>query len=408
MAASVHPRRARRLLARLSAVALGVIFALLLVEVGFRVLYGSLPPAIQIVTRFVRVHPFTDTRLAPLPLWESDRDYQTILRPGARDTVQIGSMSVRFSLSTYNWWGGRVGFRSPQPETGRVEGVALGDSHTTCFVDEQDCWVNILNAQLGLALSNLGQPTTGSLSHARLYWDFVAKPELGLGQPELVIWQFFGNDYNDDYGLALLNNEARTPPPDDALTEYFTDPYTSAFDRWLSEQSAIYALLTAPGRTSGRQAQMLVDPFRAEVGGEVMYFGRSYITESFDMRAPRNQEGEAISRDAILRTRDIVRGNSGQFVIVLLPAKEEVYRTVTEPYMGAETLDALAEPRERLMAFCAAQGIACFDATPALQAIASTGVHLFWPDDLHLNAEGNRVLAAAIASYLAEQGIVER
>lgn len=80
--------------------------------------------------------------------------------------------------------------------------MALGDSHTFCFTDAQDCWVDLLSARLGVPIANLGQPVTGSESHACRYFSFVANPDLGLRQPRLVLWQFFGNDYNDDYGLA--------------------------------------------------------------------------------------------------------------------------------------------------------------------------------------------------------------
>lgn len=398
-------RRRRRLVKRLGAGLFGVLFAILIVEIAVRLLFGSLPTGLQTVLRFVRVTPFTDQRLAPLPLYEGDRDYQTIMRPGARDELQVGSMNVSFLVSTYGWWGGRVGFRSPQPETGRVDAVALGDSFTACIVDLADCWVTLLSSETGIPFLNMGQTATGSLSHARLFWDFVAKPELGIGQPKVVLWQFFGNDYNDDFGLALINGTNQTPAPADPMTTNMTWRFTGDLDRWLMENSAVYALLTAMSRVGNTQA-LFVDPFHIQIGEGPLDFGQDYLIRAFDMNEARNLEGEQISQRAIRETRDTVEKNGGIFVVVIVPTKEEIYRRWTEPEMGAARIDGLEAPRRRLMAFCAAQDLTCFDAEAALKAASAGGAHLYYKDDMHLNPAGNRVLADAVAAFLDERGIV--
>jgi hypothetical protein len=398
-------RRGRRFANRFAAVLFGILFAVLLAEIAVRLLFGSLPAGMQTVLRFVRVTPFTDQRLAPLPLYEGDRDYQTIMRPGAHDEVQVGSMNVRYVVSTYNWWGGRVGFRSPQPETGRVDAVALGDSFTVCIVDLADCWVTLLGAHTGIPFLNMGQLATGSLSHARLFWDFVAKPELGLGQPKIVLWQFFGNDYNDDFGLALVNGTNQTLPPADSLTTNSTWRFAGGLDRWLAENSAVYALVTTMSRV-GNAAGLYVDPYHVQVGDAPLDFGQPYVFRAFDMSEARNLEGEQISHQAILDTRDIVEDNGGVFVVVLVPTKEEVYRRWTEPQLGAEIIEGLKVPRLRLMDFCAANNLTCFDVEEALKTAAEDGTHLYYKDDMHLNPAGNRVLADALAAFLDDEGIL--
>src|SRR5579871_5019425 len=108
----------RGVVVRLAVAALGLLIAFLVMEVAVRLLFASLPMNLQIALRDVRVSPFTDQRLAPPPLWQADKDYQTIVRPGAVDSLQAGSPSVTFHVSSYAWWGGRVGFRSPQPTDG--------------------------------------------------------------------------------------------------------------------------------------------------------------------------------------------------------------------------------------------------------------------------------------------------
>jgi hypothetical protein len=389
---------------RLAVVIFGLALALIIAEIGIRVLYHSLPMSLQIALNSVHVTPFGDQQLAPAPLWQSDTDYQTIVRPGAVNSLQAGSPSVMFHVNSYAWWGGRVGFRSPQPQDGGVDAVALGDSFTFCFTEIEDCWVTLLGQKIGLNIANLGQPVTGSTSHARIYADFVAKPDLKLRQPQLVLWQFYGNDYNDDYGLADLNHTAQTPPP--AIAARPLLPQTP-LAIWLRQNSAVYVLVSTLVRGRDPGVEQFVDPYRATPGSLDIAFGQSYIRDAFDMSEPRNQEGETLSRAAILQTRDTVEQNSGKFVVVIMPAKEEVYRSLTEPVMGKAAIDAIAASRLRLLGFCRAQNLICLDLLPTLQAPASQNSQLYYPTDPHLNVQGNRLVAAAIGDFLKAQGLVK-
>jgi hypothetical protein len=397
-----HLRTVRTALIRLLLIGFGALLAWLVAEVGVRALYTALPQNLQIALRDVYVTPFGDQRLAPPPLWQPDHDYLTIVRPGAVDQMQAGSPTILFPVSSYAWWGGRVGFRSPPPADGDVAAVALGDSHTFCFTSEAECWVTRLSAVLQTPIYNLGQPVTGSVSHARRYVDFVAKPNLGLRQPRLVLWQFYGNDYNDDYGLAVLNGTAQTPPP---LADPAPTPAPDDRRRWWLQHSVVYALLDAllqpkPG------VEMFVDPYRAIDQGVDLWFGQRYVRESFDMAQPRNLEGERLSQAAILDTRARVEQGGGQFVVLLMPTKEEVYRRLTEPQLGADALASIAAPRLRLLAWCRAQALTCLDLLPALEAGANANQQVFFPTDTHLNPAGNQIVAEAIRDFLRAQPIM--
>lgn len=393
-------RRLRSAARYLVAVLFGLVLALLIAETAVRLLYASLPIGLQTALRNVHVTPFSDTRLAPAPLWQSDLDYLNIVRPGAFNSLQAGSPTVTFHVTSYNWWGGRVGFRSPPPDDGNVQAVAIGDSFTFCYTELEDCWVTRLRQDTGLPLLNMGQPVTGSVSHARLYYDFVAKPELKLKQPRLVLWQFFGNDYNDDYGLADLNHTAKTPPQ---AAPNATPLPQGALVVWLRENSAMYGILSALIRRDPGVEQF-VEPYHVRSGNVDLLFGSTYIRDSFDMTQARNQEGEQLSRQAILQTRDLVEKNGGRFIVLAFPTKEEVYRALTEPQMGKAALDALAAPRLRLLDFCKAQNLTCLDLLPGLQAQADR--QLYYANDSHLNAEGNRVVAALVSAFLRDQGLV--
>jgi hypothetical protein len=352
---------------------------------------------LQIALRDVRVTPFSDQRLAPPSLWTADKDYLTIVRPGVVDSLQAGSPTVTFHVTSYAWWGGRVGFRSPQPTNGSLQAVAVGDSFTFCFTELADCWVSRLAQRTGLSIADLGQPVTGSVSHARLYYDFVAKPDLSLKQPELVLWQFYGNDNNDDYGLASLNGTATSPQESIAVSRSLSQ---GAIAVWLRENSVVYSLISALVRGKDPNVEKFVDPFHITSDGLDLWFGQSYIHDAFDMSQPRNLEGEKLGQQAILDTRAIVEKNGGKFVIVVMPTKEEAYRTITEPLMGKDAVDSIAAPRTRLLDFCTAQHLICIDLLPALKAQADQHRQIYFPTDPHLNALGNQIAADAIADAI--------
>ncbi len=400
----MNPPPSKRLLRaiglRVFAAIFGLVLAVILVETGIRLFYTSLPINVQIGLRDVHVTPFTDQPLAPPSLWQPDKDYLTIVRPGVVNSLQAGSPTVTFHVTSYAWWGGRVGFRSPQPQDGNVEAVALGDSFTFCFTELEDCWVTMVQQQTGLKLSNLGQPVTGSESHARLFNDFVAKPELKLKQPKLVLWQFYGNDFNDDYGLAALNGTAKSPPAPVPATRPLPQ---GALAVWLRQNSAIYVLISTLLRGSDPGVEQFVDPYHTTANDLNLWFGQSYVRDSFDMSQPRNQEGEMISQQAILKTRATVEQNGGKFVLIAMPAKEETYRALAEPLMGKAAVDAIAEPRLHILNFCKAQNITCLDLLPALQVQANQNVQLYYFDDPHINAAGNQVVAKAVSEFIKKE-----
>src|SRR5258707_14277268 len=135
----MNPPPSKRLLRaiglRVFAAIFGLVLAVILVETGIRLFYTSLPINVQIGLRDVHVTPFTDQPLAPPSLWRPDKDYLTIVRPGVVNSLQAGRPHVSFHVTSYAWWGGRGGFRSPQPPAGKVEASALGDFFTFCLTE---------------------------------------------------------------------------------------------------------------------------------------------------------------------------------------------------------------------------------------------------------------------------------
>jgi cell wall assembly regulator SMI1 len=61
-------------------------------------------------------------------------------------------------------------------------------------------------------------------------------------------------------------------------------------------------------------------------------------------------------------------------------------------------VNAIAAPRLRLLDFCKAQNLLCLDLLPGLQAQADQ--RIYYTNDSHLNAQGNRAAATLISTFL--------
>jgi len=369
-----------------------LVVVLLLLEIGLRLATPLLPEGLAVAARWVT----TGETYAEdwQPAWQDNRDHRYALRPGVDDSLQYGSPSVSFRLSTNEpWEGAGIGFRT-DPVNFRVDAVVVGDSFGLCFVERDDCWVDQLAAETDLGIVNLSQPVTGTRSHLRIAQDFASAWE-----PPLVIWQFFGNDFNDDYQLAVFRDEIEALP---AETPAIAPP---TFYDWLRRNSALVAVLDtlATGYFRGEVDPDFVKPYRAAYGeNQVLQFGGAYELNALDMSQEPNQIGYEMSADAFAEARTLVQSWDGRLVIVLIPTREEVYAHITAPMMGQEAIATLASARESMLALCDELGLICYDATPALRERALAGEALYFRDDMHLNPAGNAALAADLAAWLAE------
>lgn len=372
---------------RLSGIVFGVLFAWLLAEILLRLFFFSLPPRMQLVLNHVHKTPFTESKLLPDPIWQPDREYLTITRP-VRDQEQFGSADVRFTVTTETLWGSRAAFRTRQELVDRhVDAVAVGDSFTFCFTDEQDCWVQRLGQIANRNIINLGITSTGSVSHQRVLSTF------GMPlKPPLVIWEWFGNDANEDYGLARMNSvtdvQPTNPPP--PVPTY----------NWWDKNSAFYVLLKLYlGSEDTYQASLQFhDPEYVAKGDIKLAFGQPYLWDAFDMSQPTNLDGWARSQEAFRAAREMVDSYGGTLVIVLMPTKEQVYRDLSEPLLGAEKLALLDQPYHMMKEFCAQENLTCIDLLPILQE--HTEEQLYFTTDMHLNKRGNEVLAETLAGWI--------
>lgn len=374
-------------------------------ELGLRAFANHLPPRLNEATNTV-IHG-TPYAQAWERAWIRNPDHYFILKPGLLDALQFGTPQVPFHVSTIELWaGGGIGFRT-RPVDYFVDAVVVGDSFAFCFTERADCWVTRLEQLTGRGLVNLGLPGTGSRSHLLVLRDF-GRPLA----PPLVIWQFFGNDFNDDYGLAVANGDLEpleAPPADTPRVQ--DDDGGSLLER-LTRRSALIAVLAAVLTDGRRQLEPVALEFEERYetqlpNGDRLRFGQPYEPLAFDMARPANQAGFARSRAAIIEARELLASWGGQLALVLLPTREEVYEAHTARQMGAD-LDKIRSARLAMLGLCAELGLRCYDALGDLQTRSLEAGLLYYSDDMHLNPLGNRTLAEGIQAWLRAEGLLPR
>jgi hypothetical protein len=371
----------------LKLIGINVVVLLVLGEIMLRVIGGRFSGQVGLAMRYVTTgQPYSQEWT---PAWQQNREHYWALRPNLDNVLQYGSPSVSFNLSTVELWeGAGIGFRT-SPIDFFVDTVVIGDSFGMCFTEQSDCWVDQLQTLSGKNIVNLSQPVTGTTSHYRILRDFGQPLE-----PALVIWQFFGNDFNDDYGLAVFNNTSTALDDPETVT---TDAGIGGF---LRRNVAVYAFVETllQGYYLGMPASesLYVKPYRVQYGENnqnTLMFGGRYELEALDMSLEKNQQGLIYSQDSFKEAQDLVTSWNGRLVVVLIPTREEVYSSITAPIMGQEAIDKLASARLTMLELCEMKNLQCLDPIEEFRQYAENGEALYFSDDMHLNPLGNRILA---------------
>ncbi len=396
----------RRVAKILLIAAVWVVISVLLLEIVLRLAVPVLPPRLAAAAREVLtgrgyIEGYSNA-------WEYDTEHFYIVKPNLENVLQFGSPSVSFRLTTYSLWGSRMGFRLQSPEINYfVDAAFVGDSHTFCFTELEDCWVTVLSRETGMGTVNFGQPVTGSLSHLAYLEGFVAPL-----RPPLVVWQFVGNDFNDDYGL-MANIRREIEPVEVDMSQFPPAPSPSPVSPtqdWLQRNSVLYGMvqMLTMGRVGGLTEDEMKhwDPYQITYRDGVLQFGRWIERMVADMDYPPNQIGYQYTRQALQQAQADVAAWGGQLVVLLVPTRELVYQDQTEPILGESEFQVWASAHNAMLGLCDELQLTCFDALPGLRERAQQGEHLYWTDDPHLNPRGNAVLAELMRIYLTEQGLL--
>lgn len=297
-----------------------------------------------------------------------------------------GRLARRGGEFSFNYTTDEHGFRNPSPWPDRAEIVVLGDSMAFGYgVDGHETWTALLADQLpGHPIVNLGLIGAAPQQYLRAYETFGRAL-----QPDLVLFCLFPG--NDLYDAGRFDDWLKAGSPGNYdVWRHMPDGITKAGQSiWdLLGQSYLVMFL----RDARRR---LATPFGSRTidfadGGQLQLVPAIYAGNE-RLAKPDNPNFRLVL-EAVQRTRSLAEQDGSDFLVLLMPTKEEVYL----PLLGERPPDATAP----LVAQFDEEKIPYLDLTPHFQARARRGERLFFKVDGHPNAAGYRLTAEVVLGHL--------
>lgn len=333
-------------------------------------------------------------------------EHNVVMQPDLDNYQYAASKDIVFHVTTHTLLGSSFGFRN-RPLDYIPTIAVVGDSFTFCFTEYADCWVQRLEDLSGVGVVNFGQGATGGVSHYNMLKNYATQI-----QPPIVLWQFFGNDFDEDYQLRVLEGQIpridylseREIRAQEADARALAD--TPAWVTWLREHSLAFALIELAFFNEAPYINSFERAFFAETntirldGGGVLGFGQVYEQVALDMTDPRKIAGYPHTKQAYRDAQALVNSWDGQLVVILIPVRELVYEHLTAPILGDETMTIFRDNHQVMLDLCDELSLTCFDMLPIFAQYAQQGELLYYTEDMHLNPRGNEVLAQAVYTFL--------
>lgn len=294
-------------------------------------------------------------------------------RPGFRMVQAFPEHPDREFVVSYN----NLGFRESNPteiakaaDTVRV--LVAGDSHVEAVVAADETYPNVLDRRIGgLECLNCGVGGTGPHEYLGVLRRFTSD-ESDLDLDAFIATVYLGNDFVD----ALRTRAFFEKRP--------TQPTTPEQDERLKSAAAQY-----PGVLS----QTLFQAW------------------SFAHRDGDAEYAVDAARHYLLAMRDLCRARDIAFMVVLLPAKDDVDARVGPRYEDCLSRLQLDERQAsvhlelglRLREALRAEGVRVID---PLEAMRAEPEPLYWDSDHHLNVHGHAFLADLVRDELAAIGLI--
>jgi GDSL-like Lipase/Acylhydrolase family len=335
-----------------------------------------------------------------------------------------------------------AGYRNERRLT-RADIVTLGDSMTYGPVDPRHAWPRILGGMARQSVYNMALPGYGPAQSL-----FQLDAGLALKPRVLIVAPYFGNDLFDSFLMARRHPDLLTALPPELvqrahevearrkLLDDVASPFTVGIDgteqqvsgarRWMSETVMLFKLarsirhhamatrapdpllsrdfsVAAAGVTPGLRHSL--SPFEGS-GRRTILSGR-YRLRALDDSDPRIRVGFLVMGSALERLAEQAqtRAPGTRVLVVLFPTKESVFWPLVPDVDRHPGLRELVANEDRLRAELlrrlTGRGIETVDLLDVLRAAPEQP---YYEDvDSHPNPAGYRVVAATIASRLAER-----
>jgi SGNH hydrolase-like domain, acetyltransferase AlgX len=236
---------------------------------------------------------------------------------------------------------------------------------------------------------NLGLAGAGPERQARVYKRYSRG-----WRPSLVVSTvFLASDVeNDQHFLAWLQSGRRTP-----YNEFRLQLAGAVRDHGLAQRVLDHSwLLTSVRRGLLRLARTPSVPatrFRFDDGVEVLFERQALEFAGRDVSADDPRIDTFLT--SVMQLRETVEMTGAQFLVMLMPSKEELYAS-----RGSPVADNLAD---RIAGRLVSAGMPVLDLYPVFRDIGVAHA-TFFERDMHLTAYGNRIVADALAARLAVSG----
>jgi lysophospholipase L1-like esterase len=276
------------------------------------------------------------------------------------------------------------GFRNPSPWPEHADIVVVGDSIAFGYgVDDEQAWVRLVaDALPELEIINLGLVGAAPEQYLRVLEAF------GLGlSPKLVLFVLFpANDLTDNDSFRRWLAAGTDVPYKEWRITGGREP---AHWRRLLEGSYLVTFLRGARRS-------LTSPVAARTI-ELPDGGRVQLVPGLS-NAAKARLGHPVFElvvDTIDEARAVSNRRGSDFLVLLMPAKEDVYLPVA---------DEPAPPGTSFKTALQERGIESLDLTPHFRAHARDFSPLFYEVDGHPNEEGYRLIARVVTEHLREHG----
>ncbi|MGI9220171.1 MAG: SGNH/GDSL hydrolase family protein [Woeseiaceae bacterium] len=360
----------KRVLKSIALISVSSIITLFVVELLLHAIPGVLP---------IEVRQAFNNKGAPHP------EVGNLPEPGSTGVIVTRDFESPFEVD-------EKGFRNEGGWPEQVDIIAIGDSLVFGYgVDVDLAWPQLLAEKTGSSVLNLGL-IGASPQHYRRIHEAFSRPFA----PDVVVVGFFArNDFWDANKFAAwqksgvggnyLEWRAFGMP----TAEQYANPFYRAMFE-LRKRSYVLSLLKFGRDAFRRDSTGQAEIVQTASGSELYLFEKDFRTKT-ELAGPRNDTFKLVV-DELRVMRDAALSDGSRLVLLLQPAKEEVY----SPNGTNELPDATLALRAVLDEL----GIEYIDAVPVYREMAEAGPALFFSIDGHPNAEGYALLADLVAEYL--------
>ena len=383
---------ARTLVLRVALVLLGVAAPLLLLEVALRQ-FGPIVPGNYETGVWAEGHPVVGHYHIPgARAWVREPEFTTYLR--------------------FNQFGLRGPEIAPDKSVYAQRALVLGDSFLEAKqVAEHESLAHRLQASLR---ERSAGPTellnSGTFDWSQVHQFLYLQHAGPTFRPDIVVQFFYiGNDIGDAWPRSrgeLRNLERPVATVDD-------DGHLR-FPEWRRRQAEPREQFFGElSRTS-----TVIRAYETGVLDKLRYAERDgHGIEGQMLEIFRHKESVPESRawktvEALLvATRNEAERQGARYALVIVPGKWQVHQKDWQSLLAAQDeVDddrwVLRGPNRKLTQLAELHGMTVLDLLPSLRRAAASGRRLYYPVDIHWNADGHEVASQAVAEFLTANGLV--